>query len=175
MTPARAMAFATAACATSRARKRPRRGDDDGCDAHSGDDEDEVARVSAPDVGPSTPPMVDVVRGRRSGEYGDDADARDRRARGGERTHGASDVLALLRALDLAREPATGMEDATATATTTATTMMAVPARPASAHLVHVHVRTHSREKDVIIEQGSLLFDDQWARKETLDAKCSSA
>jgi hypothetical protein len=80
-----------------------------------------------------------------------------------------------LRALDLAREPAPSMEDATATATATATTMMAVPARPASAHLVHVHVRTHSREKDVIIEQGSLLFDDQWARKETLDAKCSSA
>jgi len=174
MTPARAMTFATAACATSRARKRARRGDDDGCDAHSGDDDDEDARVSAPDAGPPTPPMADVVRGRRSGEYGDDADARDRRARGGERTHGASDVLALLRALDLAREPATGIEDATATVATTM--MMAVPARPASAHLVHVHVRTHSREKDVVIEQGSLLFDDQWARKEeTLGAKCSSA
>jgi len=175
MTPARAMTFATAACATSRARKRARRGDDDGCDAHSGDDADEVAHVPAPDVGPSTPPMADKVRGRRSGEYGDDADARDRRARGGERTHGASDVLALLRALDLAREPASGMGDATAATTTTM--MMAVPARPASAQLVHVHVRTHSREKDVVIEQG-LLFDEheQWAcKEETRDAKCSSA
>ena len=170
------MLHARTARDASRARKRARAGDE-----RSDDDDDEDSAGARPgqDVGPPTPPMTATAWATRAREDEDEeeekggarATASGRHAHGGTRTHGSNDVLALLRALDLATSAGDDVDGVDG-----ARRAVPVPPRPASAQLVHVHVRTHSREDDVVLEQRSLLMDDGWTRKEEArEARCSSA